>query len=389
MITFILKFLGLAVYYLSFLFPRKRSIWAFGSGTGYDGHSKYLLQYIIDHQPEIRGLWITQRKDEVEPLRKKGIEAYYSYGLKGIFYSLRAGTYIVTGSLADINFYTSGGAKQVQLWHGFGPKKCLWANIHSSMNKNGRFTGFVKRPAFYVEPDIVLGASEMIDRIYATTFRTDIDRCVDILSPRCVHLRQSKKEILEYIKKWEGQEVLDFIATMKKYKKVLLYMPTYREKNPHFLEQQKWDIDALNDTLKHKDALLIVKLHPHMKHDLDFNGLSNIVEMDKNLDLYPILPFTDTLITDYSSVYVDYILMDDKQIILYIPDKEDYKNNSRDLWEDFDETYHGITAMNFHELLKAISSDERQDYTAERALIWADSIHRGTDELVKAINNLR
>ena len=129
MITFILKFLGLAVYYLSFLFPRKRSIWAFGSGTGYDGHSKYLLQYIIDHQPEIRGLWITQRKDEVEPLRKKGIEAYYSYGLKGIFYSLRAGTYIVTGSLADINFYTSGGAKQVQLWHGFGPKKCLWANI--------------------------------------------------------------------------------------------------------------------------------------------------------------------------------------------------------------------------------------------------------------------
>ena len=290
---------------------------------------------------------------------------------------------------ADINFYTSGGAKQVQLWHGFGPKKCLWANIHSSMNKKGRFTGFVKRPAFYVEPDIVLGASEMIDRIYATTFRTDIDRCVDILSPRCVHLRQSEKEILDYIQKWEGQEVLDFIATMKKYKKVLLYMPTYREKNPHFLEQQKWDIDALNNTLKHEDALLIVKLHPHMKHDLNFDGLSNIVEMDKNLDLYPILPFTDTLITDYSSVYVDYILMDNKQIILYIPDKEDYKRNSRDLWEDFDDTYRGVVAMNFHELLKAISSDEHQDYSAERTLIWADSIHRGTDELVKAINNLR
>lgn len=388
-LTFIFKFLGLSVYYLSFLAIRKKNIWVFGSGTGYDGNSKYLLQHIISHHPEIRGIWVTPRRQESNLLRQEGIEAYYAYSLKGIFYSLRASTYIVTGSLADINFYTSGGAKQVQQWHGFGPKKCLWANKNSSMNKYGRFYGFVKRPAFYIEPEIVLGASEMINRIYAITFRADISHCISVPSPRCEHLRWDKERIIDYIKRWEGKEVTDMIDHLKTYRKVLLYMPTYRDKNPHFLNQQSWDITALNDVLKAQDALLIVKLHPHMVHDIDFNGCSNIIEMDKKLDIYPILPFTDTLITDYSSVYVDYILMEDKQIILYTPDKEEYRSQSRDLWTDFDDTYIGITAQDFKGLLQAIASNEPTDYTAQRDLIWGDAFHRTSDDFVAIIKDLK
>ena len=388
MFTFLFKFLGLAVYYLSFLSMRCKNIWAFGSGTGYDGHSKYLLQHIIDHYPEIHGLWITQRKEEVRLLRGKGIDAYYSYSLKGIFYSLRAGTYIVTGSLADINFYTSGGAKQVQLWHGFGPKKCLWANIHSSMNRYSRFRGFVMRPSFYIQPDIFLGASERINEIYAMTFRADKSHGVSVVSPRCELLRWEKDRVIDYIKRWEGQQVLGFVNSLKNYCKVLLYMPTYRDKNPHFMQNLSWDFSALNQKFVEQNALLIVKLHPHMKHDIDFCGFSNIIELDKHFDIYPVLPFTDTLITDYSSVYVDYILMDNKQIILYTHDKEEYMSQSRELWSDFDTAYQGILITDFEGLLKAVSSEERSEYTSARRWVWADSINRGSDELVAAIKKL-
>lgn len=50
----------------------------------------------------------------------------------------------------------------------------------------------------------------------------------------------------------------------------------------------------------------------------DISSLSNITYVSPELDVYPILPFTDVLITDYSSIYYDYLLMDHKGCILMI-----------------------------------------------------------------------
>lgn len=381
------KTFALLIYALSFISVRSKRIWAFGSETGYDGNSKYLLQYLLDNHPEIRSYWISKRKNECQNLRRKGINAFYAYSLRGIYYCLRAGIYIVTGSLADINFYTSGKCKYIQLWHGIGLKCCLWSNKNSSMNKNGKIIGFIKRPSFYIEPHFILGASKMMNQIFASMFRANILCCYSFLYPRCIPLLSTRDNLIKYVKRWEGINVTTIIDYLQNYKSVLLYMPTYRDHNPHFLSNQGWNLDILNHLLIDNNYLLLIKLHPSMEYDINFEGYSNIKELDKNIDIYPIMPFTHVLITDYSSIYYDYILMEGKKIILYVPDKIDYKN-SRDLLMDYDENCKGLVAENFEELLCAIKSNEVVNYEDLRNKFWGKSINTNMEELFAVINNL-
>ena len=349
--------LALILYAFSFLSIRNKKVWAFGSATSFSGNSKYLLLYILAHHPEIFPCWITKRKQEVNSLREKGVKAYYAYSIEGFFYSLRAGYYIVNSSLGDINFYTSGRCKYIQLWHGVGLKCCLWNNKKSIMNTNNKVIGLIKRPSYYIEPDFVLGTSSLMNDIFfSKMFRTDTAHCFSFSHPRCWLLNESKEKVLAYIKRWEDESMAHFVEKLSKYKTVYLYMPTYRDANPNFLEEQHWNLKDLNDLLETMNSFFIVKLHPGMKRCVDFSGYDYITEMDKDMDIYPILPFTNTLITDYSSIYYEYILMKNKNIILYIPDKEDYIRNSRDLLMNYEENCKGIIVKDFIGLLDALQS---------------------------------
>ena len=74
------------------------------------------------------------------------------------------------------------------------------------------------------------------------------------------------------------------------------------------------------------------------------------------MDIYPILPFTHCLITDYSSIYYDYILQKNKDVIFYIPDYREYIGSVRDFAFDFNECTIGEKVFSFEELLSIISS---------------------------------
>lgn len=384
----ILKSLSLIIYILSFLFPRNRSIWAFGSETGFDGNSKYFMIDVVEHHPSIRPIWITKRRKEIQSLKQKGLEAYYSFSIKGIIMSLRASKYIVSGSLADINFYTSGGAKYIQLWHGIGIKCCLWNNKNSVFNTKNKIVGFILRPSFYVRPDYILGASSMMNKHLASMFRVNQDVCRSTLYPRCEIFFREKRDIENFVKRWESPEIIEFIEKLKTYKKVFLYMPTFRDNNPEFLEQQKWDLERLDNELKRINGLLIVKLHPHMTSTLRFENYSSITEIKKNIDIYSILAFTHCLITDYSSVLYDYILMNGKEIIRYVPDLDEYISKSRDLLMDYKSNSVGVIASSFEELLSHIGDDLSIDYEWLRERFWGDALKNRLDKLFEEIYDI-
>ena len=73
------------------------------------------------------------------------------------------------------------------------------------------------------------------------------------------------------------------------------------------------------------------------------------------MDIYPVLPYTDVLITDYSSVMYDYILMEKKDVILYLFDKEEYVNERPFIWSFEDMTY-GHRASSFETLLELVGN---------------------------------
>ncbi len=95
------------------------------------------------------------------------------------------------------------------------------------------------------------------------------------------------------------------------------------------------DMDALcacNELLRKQNALLWIKLHPSETGILQNETFSNIlIQSDQaflalNTDYYSLLGSCDALITDYSSVYFDYLLLD-RPIGFAIEDIDSYKQN--------------------------------------------------------------
>jgi len=101
---------------------------------------------------------------------------------------------------------------------------------------------------------------------------------------------------------------------------------------PHIVD----GIEKVVDMLTEVDAEMIIKLHTFHEYEIQdlaraINGLQNITVLvdDETLgDVYPILRSADILITDYSSVYVDYLLTG-RPIIFFPFDLDEYMSKER------------------------------------------------------------
>jgi CDP-glycerol glycerophosphotransferase (TagB/SpsB family) len=110
---------------------------------------------------------------------------------------------------------------------------------------------------------------------------------------------------------------------------------------------------------------------------------SHIRLMDNSIDIYPILPYTDVLITDYSSILYDYLLLEDKRVILYLYDYEDYVKD-RDFNYPFLENVAGDITHTFGDLLEAVKQKkyDRNNYTIIRKKFWGDYKGNATIQII-------
>lgn len=129
----------------------------------------------------------------------------------------------------------------------------------------------------------------------------------------------------------------------KEYNKLFIWLPTYRTHNLNFSAYKDENVTEfnlissenlkiINETLKSCNSLLIIKYHPSQKLEkADFEELTNIKTLSNDdllksgIKLYDLLSVSDALITDFSSVFADYLLTD-RPIAFEL---SDYKNYSR------------------------------------------------------------
>ncbi len=113
--------------------------------------------------------------------------------------------------------------------------------------------------------------------------------------------------------------------------------PLWRKsKRETFFAFRDFDVEKLNTELKKRHQYLIVKLHPYeMRLFANFkSSYSNISFMnndylfDHNYDLYELLGDTDFLMTDFSSIYFDYLHLN-KPIVFVTNFLEQYEKNAR------------------------------------------------------------
>ena len=167
------------------------------------------------------------------------------------------------------------------------------------------------------------------------------------------------------------------LETIGRYDKTLIYMPTWRDSQRDIFIQGM-NLDLLNDVLANKNQVLLLKPHSNVVIEDKLYALSNIVLMDGKMDIYPILPYTDVLITDYSSILYDYLLMSNKEVILYLYDYKEYLSD-RDFYYPYDENVVGRKVYTFNELLELIDTDDYSLNPADQQSIvdrfWGETVN--------------
>lgn len=373
---------------VSYLFPRNKKIWCFG--TSFVGNTKYLFIYMNEHHKDIRCIWIANKKD-YNRVKDNGFEVYTRWSFKGIWFGLIGGVYVYNSYPDNINLYTSGGARFVNLYHGIA-LKCIDRQIKvGPMTKIYQSRGVINELRylnFRLLPDVVLSTSPANTKQYVEAFGVDESHFIEGLYPRCVLFNEKLDLVENFIEKYEGVKALDLARYIKRFDYSYIYMPTFRDTGDNFIIKCGFDFDRLNELMMKKNRLFIMKLHPdstfQFKHDY-----SNVILIDKDIDIYPLLPFTNCLITDYSSIYCDYILMRGKQTILFIPDYNDYITKSRELAYDYDEVMKGPRVSTFEELVTLLNIENPnviiEGLDDVRHLFWDYSVTTMSD-LVGAIN---
>ena len=192
--------------------------------------------------------------------------------------------------------------------------------------------------------DVIVSSSNIIDE-YSQTFMLEKSKFKPLGTPRTD--MYFDKVLLSNLKKEFNKKY-----PMCKNKKIILYAPTFRGngiKSAYFTT----DIN-FNKLCKliGKEYIILFKNHPFVNNYICSNEF--IIDISHETDINTILPFVDILITDYSSIIFDAVLLN-KKTIFYVPDFEEYQN-SRGIYYELEHYNFGIITKNIQELIEAIKN---------------------------------
>ncbi len=193
------------------------------------------------------------------------------------------------------------------------------------------------------------------------------------------------------------------------YDKLILWMPTFRKTSDGRVDSQfdmplgipclysEEDCIKVNEALEKQNILLVLKPHPgqdvSLIKSIDLSNFVIIYDKDlkeKGVQLYQFVGSTDALITDYSSIYYDYLLTQ-KKIGITTDDFDAYSEDTGFVFENVFDILVGKYMNNsdeFVEFIQYVASDE-DDLVEERnrvsRLVHAHHDNKSTERVYNYI----
>lgn len=332
------------ISYLNEIIPKnKNKILLYDSARNFlDDNTEALYSYLIENNYD--------KKYEIiccVPNEKENNSFYKNIGiLEGVFHYLTSK--YVFFSFGDFRIEPSKKQIVVNQWHGSPIKKLgkMTSDKNYLTEKLDNFT-------------FLLSASEFFTEILSKSFGCSKDKIKIIGNARNDYLF-SKKETLK-------------ILGIKKenYKKSILWMPTFRKSNNNRFNDGNTketetmlpilntfkDMEKLNDILIKEKILLIIKVHPSaIFKKKNYSNIKIMVNDNlriKNIKLYEFVKEFDALITDYSSIYFDYLLLN-RPIAFTLDDYEIYQNSRGFNFENTIDYLAGNHIYNSEDLIRFI-----------------------------------
>lgn len=345
--------------FLSVLPKSKKKI-VFESNSDFCDNSRAFYEYLIqnNYNETYKLVWCVKNPEAFSDYKKKNVT----------FTSFRNKKFVLS------YLYHIGTAKTVVYSHATPPfintnkqtVACLW---HGTPLKHMDYKQTGKQPFSFL-----LSASKWCTTALCDCFHISEDMIKVMGYPRCDQL-------------FEDNDSLERLEIDKNNnKKIILWMPTFRQScELNIMDSYKTQtglplIDTgeslieLNTVLAKQNAFMIIKLHPLQDlQGVDLVSLSNIKmltnnELDaKKVQLYHLVAKCDILLTDYSSIYFDYLLLD-RPIGFIIDDFDVYHEKRGFVVEnplDFMPGHHIKTQLELNSFIQDVVN-EKDSYVKDR-----------------------
>lgn len=256
-----------------------------------------------------------------------------------------------------------------QLWHGEGAFKKFGLHIPQSEDLRKREIAANNKLTY------VVCSSEGVKRIYAGAFGVAEERVLALGAPRLDYLmNEDNRE--------KAKEKILSLYPEASDKRIILYAPTFRddeERDKKLLDT--FDPEKLLSCLG-DEYFLFIRLHPQVHTArAEYSCAKDVTDYD---DVRELVLASDILITDYSSICMDFCALD-KKTVFYCPDLSWYRER-RDFYFDYEAFVPGEVCKDFGKLAEAVRApfcEERNRKFKEMNFDFSDT--KNAERVVKRI----
>ncbi|MBR52000.1 MAG: hypothetical protein CMD58_05750 [Gammaproteobacteria bacterium] len=333
-------FAWLVVVPISFFTPKKNILFIGRDNGRFIDNTKYLLLYALDRDEYLgKKYFLTEDKNTFNNLISEDIPAIFYPSFESFFIMLTTKVVVVDSErwIGRIKYHYLFNALKIQLWHAV-PTKQIGLIKKNSLIKEGEYP-LIKRildkiKGAYCKYDVFNSTSK---NLISTTFSEafDADRFISFGYPRNDVLFSNGNE--KYMISTDQCSIGKIISNKYNNLRLVLYAPTFRK---HKRETYPpLNTLKLSDFCKENNIFFLIKHHyrPDSIAKFGEQDLSSIIYYDNECDIYPILSNIDLIITDYSSIYIDTLLIN-KKVIFFPYDIEEYYIDSNDRLDYLEKT---------------------------------------------------
>lgn len=359
---------------LSFMCPKKKNLILFwGRPSGFVDNAKYLYLYFCAHSERFEIYFVTKNKKTFKELADNNFPVLWGSFLNLLFFwkFIRAQAAIFDRHVGVP--YVVASQYTVQLWHGIGLKRCdLNSESYLKKNRNWFFHILFYLIRRFPKYDIILSTSEY----FTKNFFGNISPSKDVLEvghprndvffhePRRAELIGLEKDVFERLR-----------ASKSKGSRLVFYAPTFRLSGDNALNRHFLNLNRLNVFSRENKILFVVKLHDCDKVQATLFSRSeyseNIILLPSANDVYPAMSLFDMLITDYSSIYFDFLLFN-KPIIFFNWEHKSFLNNDVELTDNYEVLTPGPKCSTQGELefhIRQILINGKDEYLSRREAV--------------------
>ena len=341
---------------ISLLIPANKKLVVFESyhGKQYSDSPRAIYEYMKEHHPEYKMIWSVDRAS-MKYFAQKDVEYVRRFSIRWLLIMTRA-KYWVNNVRFPLWIPKPKHTVYVQTWHGTPLKRLAMDmdEVHMpGTNTNKYKANFLKEASNW---DYLVSPNAYSTEIFKRAFQFDKEM-IESGYPRndFLHNCNDEETINELKRKFNLP--LD--------KKLILYAPTWRDNQ--FFKKGKYKFNLELDLARMREELgdsyiVIMRMHYLVAQNMDLTEFDGFAYDFSHLeDIRELYLISDILVTDYSSVFFDYANLR-RPMIFFTYDIEDYRDNLRGFYFDFEEKAPGLLTKTTEELIAEVKSMESNQF---------------------------